>query len=291
MKKKWYFEKALPDTDHNYKIGFKVKREVFLKKSRYQEIRVLDTYGLGRILVLDGIVQLSEKYEFIYHEMLSHLPLISHPLPKKVLIIGGGDGGVLREVLKHPVKEVYLIELDKEIIDVSKRYLPFLDIKNSLKDKRVKLFFEDGNVFIKSNKNLFDIVIVDSTDPLGPSAVLFSKNFYQAAYNALAKKGIFITQSGNFIEQSAEIKNIYKKLKNLFPFVKIHRATVFDYELTDFSFALASKEKKLEKLNLKTIEKRFKNLRNYKGLRYYSPQIHFCSSVLPKFYKQELNLK
>ena len=291
MKEKWFFEEALPGTGQDYKIGLKVKREVFFKKSKYQNIEILETSGLGRILVLNGIVQLSEKYEFIYHEMLAHLSLFYCANTKKILIIGGGDGGVLRQVLKHPVREIYLVELDKEVVAISKKYLSFLDIKNSLKDKRVKLFFEDGVAFIKENKNFFDVIIIDSTDPSGPSTVLFSKNFYKAAYNALAKKGIFITQSGNFIEQFSEIQSAYKKLKDVFRSVKIHRAPVFDYQLTDFSFTLAAKEKDLEKFNLKTIEKRFKNLKNYQDLKYYSPQIHFCSGILPKFYSQRLNLK
>ena len=288
MKEKWFFEKALPNVPQNHRVGFRVKKRIFSRKDKYQDIEILDTFEMGRIFVLDGIVQLSENYEFIYHEMMSHLCLFSHPNPKNVLIIGGGDGGILREVLKHPVKRVDFVELDKTVVDVSKKYFPFLKIENSLKDKRVKLFFDDGAKFIKKKKNCYDAIIVDSTDPSEMSKVLFFKIFYQAIYSSLSAGGVFMTQSGNFIEQIPEIKRTNKKLKSIFPFVKVHRATVFDYELTEFSFILAAKNQNLKKFNPEDIERRFKSLKKCRDLKYYSPQIHFCSGVLPKFYQQKI---
>ena len=120
--KKWFFEKELPNVTQDYKIGWKLKKRVYSGRSKYQKIEILDTSGLGRIFVLDGILQLSEKYEFIYHEMISHLPLFYHNNPKRVLIIGGGDGGVLRQVLKHSLKEIFWAELDPKIMEISKKY-------------------------------------------------------------------------------------------------------------------------------------------------------------------------
>ena len=288
MAEKYFFEKKLPNTNQNYKIGFLLKKKVFSAKSKYHKIEVFDTYGMGKLLVLDGILQLSEKYEFIYHEMLSHLPLFKYPNVKKVLIIGGGDGGVLREVLKHPIKQVFLCDIDKKVSEVSKKYFPSLKLKNSLKDKRLKLVFEDGIKFVRNFKNYFDVIICDSTDPSELSKGLFSKKFYQNVCKALSCDGIFIAQAGNFIEQFSEIRNTYEKFKKIFFSVKIHRAPVFDYQLTDFSFILASKKKNLEKISLVQLEKRFKQ-KKLKGLRYYSPKIHFCSGILPKFYLQKLN--
>lgn len=285
---KWFFAKPVPGTKQDYKVGFRIKKRLFSGKSKYQKIEVFDTFGMGRMLVLDGIVQLSERYEFIYHEIISHLPLFYHPNPEKVLIIGGGDGGVLREVLKHPTREVFLAELDPKVIEISKIFLPFLKLERSLRDKRVKLCFEDGAVFVKKFKNFFDVIIIDSTDPVGPAQGLFSQKFYRAAYNALSKDGIFITQSGNFIDQFSEANSACKKMKSIFSSVRVHRATVFDYELTDFSFTLASKKIDLEKFNSKVIKKRFEKLRDSKGLKYYSSEIHFCSGILPKFYRQKL---
>jgi spermidine synthase len=285
MKKNWFFENPLPLTKEEIKIGFKIKRKIYSEKSQYQKIEILDTFAFGKILVLDGIIQLSQKYEFIYHEMISHLSLFSHPHPKRVLIVGGGDGGTLREVLKHDLKEVFLVEIDPKVMEVSKKYLSFLKLKNSLKRKNVKIFFENGANFIKEFKNFFDVIICDSTDPSGPSKVLFSEKFYKDVFNGLSKNGIFITQGGNFLQQIFEIKDCYKKLKKIFPFVKIHRAVVFDYQLTDFSFILASKGINFEKISLERIRKRFKKIE--KSLKYYSPEIHFSSGILPKFYKEK----
>jgi spermidine synthase len=289
MKENWFFESSLPQTEGDIKIGFKVRKKVYSGKSKYQKIEIFDTFALGRILVLDGIIQLSQNYEFIYHEMISHLPLFYHPNPQKVLIVGGGDGGVLREVLKHPLKEIFLVEIDPKIIEISKKYLPFLKLKSSLKEKNVKIFFDDGANFIKKFKSFFDVIICDSTDPSGSSRVLFAENFYKDVFDALSKNGVFITQSGNFLQQIFEIKNNYKKLKKFFLFVKIHRAAVFDYQLTDFSFILASKRIDFEKFNFKKIKKRFKNLeRSFGKLKYYSPEIHFSSGILPQFYKDKI---
>ncbi|XOB46575.1 MAG: polyamine aminopropyltransferase [Candidatus Nealsonbacteria bacterium] len=283
--KKWFFEKVLPKVVEDYKIGWKLKKRVYSKKSKYQKIEILDTFALGRIFVLDGILQLSEKYEFIYHEMISHLPLFYHPNPERILIIGGGDGGVLREVLKHSLKEIFWVELDSKVVEISKKYLSFLDIKNSLKQKKVKLFFEDGGTFIRKFKDFFDVIIVDSTDPAGPSLHLFQKRFYKNCFLALKKEGIFITQSGNFLDQLSEIKTVIKNLTPSFPYVKVHRIFTPDYQSSDFSFTLASKKINLEGFNIKKIEKRYKKI---KGLKYYSPKIHLASGILPKFYKEKL---
>ncbi|MFQ6049671.1 MAG: polyamine aminopropyltransferase [Candidatus Paceibacterales bacterium] len=284
-KNQWFFEKELPNVVQNYKIGWRIKKRVYSGKSKYQKIEILDTSGLGRIFVLDGIVQLSEKYEFIYHEMISHLPLFYHPSPKKILIVGGGDGGVLREVLKHSLKEVFFVELDPKVVEISKRYLPFLNLKNSLKQKKVRLFFGDGATFVKKFKNFFDVIIVDSTDPAGPSLSLFQKRFYQNSFSALKKEGVFITQSGNFLDQISEIKTAIKNLTLFFPYVKVHQIFTPDYQGSDFSFTLASKKINLEKFDIRKIAKRFKKI---KDLKYYSPEMHLTSGILPKFYQKKL---
>ena len=284
IKNQWFFERELPNTVQDYKIGWRLKKKVYSGKSKYQKIEILDTFGLGRIFILDGILQLSEKYEFIYHEMISHLPLFYHSNPQRILIIGGGDGGVLREVLKHSLKEIFWAELDQKVVEVSKKYLPFLNLKNSLKQKKVKLFLGDGATFIKKFKDFFDVIIVDSTDPKGSSLSLFQKNFYQNSFLALKKKGIFITQSGNFLDQISEIKTTLKNLKKSFPYVKVHRIFTPDYQGSDFSLILASKSIDLEKFDTKKAKKRFK----IKDLKYYFPEMHLASGILSKFYQKKL---
>ncbi len=281
MGNNWFFEKPLPGIPENLKIGFKVKRKVFSGRSPYQKIEVFDTFQFGRILVLDGIVQLSKSDEFIYHEMISHLPLLCHPNPKKILIIGGGDGGVIREVLKHPVREVNLVDIDKKVIEISQKYLPFVP-KKAFKDKRVKIFIEDGLLFIKKYKNYFDVIIIDSTDPNGPSLPLFTKNFYQDVSDSLKKNGIMVAQTGSFYLQLSQIKKIFKILKKIFPFVKIYWAPIPAYQSSAYIFISGSK-KNLDKIDFKKIKEKYKKL-NLKT-KYYSPEIHFASLVLPKIYR------
>lgn len=279
----WFFESPLPNTKPETKIGFKVKRKILSLKTS-QKIEVFDTFPLGRILVLDGILQLSEKYEFIYHEMITHLPIFSHPSAQRVLIIGGGDGGVLREALKHPIKEVYLVEIDRKILEVSEKFLPFLKLKNSLRDKRTKVIFQDGRKFVKRFKNFFDVIVVDSTDPLNLSLPLFQKRFYQNCYLALKKKGIFITQSGNFFDQVFEIKGTVRKLKEIFDEVRISHFFTPDYQGSDFSLTLGARKINPD-IKLEKLKERAKDI---KGLKYYSPYLHLASFVLPIFYQKKI---
>jgi len=278
----WFFESPLPQTKFEVKVGFKLKRKIFSSKSPYQKIEIFDTFPLGRILVLDGILQLSQKYEFIYHEMIAHLALFSHPCPQDVLIIGGGDGGALREVLRHPIKEVFLAEIDKKVLEVSKKFLPFLKLKNSLRDKRTKVLFENGVQTVKNFKNFFDVIIVDSPDPAGAALPLFQKKFYQNCYLALRERGVFITQSGNFFQQISEIRMISKRLKEIFGEIEISHFFTPDYQGADFSLTIAGKEINLE-IDLEELKKRTKKIKN---LKYYSPQVHLASFVLPLLYQK-----
>jgi len=284
-KNQWFFEETVPGILETIKPGIKIKKTIFSGRSLYQKLGVIDTLPFGRILVLDGIIQLSKVDEFIYHEMLTHPAMFYHQNPKKVLIIGGGDGGVLRETLKHPVKEVYLVDIDKKVIEISQEYLPFVS-KGAFKNKKAKIFIEDGIKFVKKYKNFFDVAIIDSTDPSGPSLGLFSKNFYQDISKALTKNGVLGIQSGCFFEQFFHLKKILEKLKNIFPSIKIHKACVPCLQCSnEYSFTVAGKSD-LRKVTLKDIKKRFKKLKL--NLGYYNPEIHFSSTVLPKYLKEKL---
>ena len=283
MKKNyWFVEKALPGISLDLRAHIRVKRKVASFKTPFQKGEILDTPRFGRILVLDGIVQLSEKDEFIYHEMITHIPLFSHPNPQKVLIIGGGDGGTLREVLKHPIKEATLVEIDKKVIEVSKKYLPFVS-GGAFKNKRAKVIIGDGVKFVKNcPPNFYDVVIIDSTDPSGPSSPLFSNKFYQDVFHVLTKKGLMITQSGTLWEQFFQIKKIFKDLKAIFPFVKLYRAAIPAYQDVEYGFMIGSKMN-LNKVKLRGIKERYRKL-NLKT-KYYSPEMHLASGVLPKIYQ------
>lgn len=284
-KSQWFFEETVPGILPSIKTGIKIKKKMFSGKSPFQKLEVYDTFPFGRILVLDGIIQLSEVDEFIYHEMLTHPAMFYHSDPQKILIIGGGDGGVLREVLGHPIQEVYLVDIDKKVIDVSQKYLPFVS-KGAFRNKKARIFVEDGIKFIKKFKNFFEVVIIDSTDPLGPSFGLFSKKFYQDVFKTLSKNGVLSIQSGCLFEQFRHLKKILKKIKKIFPFVKTHKACVPCLQCSnEYSFTVAAKFN-LANTTLKDIEKKFKKLSL--NLRYYRPEIHFASTVLPKYLEEKL---
>jgi spermidine synthase len=284
MKKEdWFLEGDLLGITSNVKMAVKVKKRISSFKTPFQKGEILDTFGMGRLLVLDGIVQLAEKDEFIYHEMITHLPMFSHPEPKKILVVGGGDGGVLREVLKHPIKEVDLVEIDKEIIEISKKYLPFIP-KKVFSDKKVKIFIEDGVKFVrKKEPGYFDIAIIDSTDPNNTSLPIFTQKFYRSVSRILADEGMMIIQSGTFWEQFRHVKKIYRDMKKVFPFVKIYRASIPSYLEAEYAFIIGSKKNVLENPDMEGMKRRYKKL----GLKteYYSPEIHQASGVLPRIYK------
>lgn len=284
-KNNWLFESSvIPYDDIDEKVGLKIKKKLYYDKSPYQKIEVYDTYSFGRILVLDGIFQTSEKDEFIYHEMLCHLPMFCCPNPKKVLIIGGGDGGALKEILKHPVEKVWLVEIDKKVIDISKKYLPSIS-KGAFKNKKVEVIIGNGLKFIKNHRNFFDIIILDLSDPWGPAKKLISLNFYRNVKRALNKKGVVSVQSGSITNQLKLVKIIYKNLKKVFPFVEIHQACVPLYQAGEYSFTIAS-NLSLKKINLVNLNKRFDELSL--KTKYYLPEIHQSSKVLPKFLKNFL---
>ena len=284
-KDEWFFEEngSLHDTTH-YTVGIRIKKKLFSGKSPYQRIDFYDSYDYGRILVLDGVVQLTEKDEFIYHEMLCQVPLFLQQKPKRVLIIGGGDGGSLREVLKHQVEKAYLVEIDKKIVELSKKYLPTVSQK-AFKDKRTEIVIADGIKFVKEYKNFFDLIILDLTDPTNVSKDLVSLKFYQEVREALKEKGIVSIQSGSFTCQEKLVISIYQKIKKLFPCVEIRKAVVPSYHAGEYSFILGSKAD-LTKISLKDIERKYKKLKL--NLKYYYPEIHFSSKVLPKYLQEKI---
>ena len=277
FKKKWFFEKALPGEPQFIIWGMAAGKEIFSGRSKYQKIEIFNNENLGRVLVLDGRVQLSTKYEFRYHEMLVHPAMIYHSNPEKVLIIGGGDGGALREMAKHPVKEIFLVDIDKEIIKISRKYLPSVS-SGAFNDKRLKIFIEDGLKFIKKFNNFFDIIIIDSTDPQGPSKKLFKIKFYRDIQRALRKEGIFAAQTGYYSDRWG--KEAVGGIKRIFSFSKVIRVFVDCFPLGEQTFCLGSKKVNFDKFGPKEVKEKYEKL-NLKT-RYYSPEIHFSSLVFPK---------
>lgn len=258
----------------NVGITFRVK-DVKKFKSKFQEIALLDTLEFGKMLVLDGLIQTTEKDEFIYHEMISHPAMFLHPNPEKVLVIGGGDGGTVREVLKHKsVKEVHLCEIDEEVILVAEKYLP--SISYQLKNPKVKIFIEDGNQFLEENKNSYDIIIMDNSDPIGASEVLFKAEFYEKVKRALKKGGIMVAQTESPILQKNYFKNAISEIKKIFKNVGVYLAYIPTYPSGMWSFSIAS-----EDIDIFNLDRELK----LEGidLRYFNSDIFKSLYVLPTF--------
>jgi spermidine synthase len=259
-----------------------VQRVVYEGSSDYQSICVLDTVPFGRALILDNILQTTEKDEFIYHEMLVHPSLVSLARLERVLIIGGGDGGSLRRVLEHSPREVVQVELDRAVVETCRRYLPQVS-GGAFDDPRLDLLFADGYEFVEKAREPFDAIIVDLTDPFppGPSLRLFSVGFYQAIRRILKEEGLIVTQSSSALLLTDELLSIYANLKAVFPLVRVYLAPVPSYPGVLWSFTLASAGNDPLALDEATVRQRLE-ARSISS-RYYSPQMHLASFALPSF--------
>lgn len=286
-KKKWFLETPFPGVRRCKRDLFFIQKEILRKKTKFQEVFIFSTPGFGKMLALDGIIQFSQLDEANYHETMAHTSLLSHPSPKKVLIIGGGDGGVLREVCRHKnLETIHLVEIDEEIPLICQKYLPFVS-NGAFKDKRMELFFEDGAKFVKEKKSFYDLIMVDSTDPVGPGKVLFEFDFYKDVYNALKKDGIAIFQAGPFLDLKNIINDSVNSLKRLFKYVCLLRLPMPSYSCgCEYCFILASKKYNPLKISKKTLNLRYKSrLNNPTSLKYYSPSVHLASLVIPSIWQ------
>jgi len=254
-------------------LTIKIKEKIIDVRSDYQHIQLFDTFDFGKMLVLDGKIQLSERDEPFYHEMLVHVPMLTHRNPKKVLIIGGGDGGSLREVLKHDPSEVVLVELDEMVVEISKKYLG-ID-KGAFNDSRVTIVFEDGFDFIMNCEDKFDIIIVDGTDPNLFSEHILSREFYKACKKI---SDVFVTQSQSPFIQTDYFKMIYENIRSVMD-VRVYINYVPLYPLGLWSYLIHS-----DKYPTKDeIERRY-HKRNIKTI-HYNPEIHIASFCLPNWLK------
>ncbi|NPA12530.1 MAG: polyamine aminopropyltransferase [Aquificae bacterium] len=264
-------------------VGFSVKVNWAKRvKSPYQEIVILDTVEFGKMLVLDGLVQTTERDEFIYHEMLAHPPMVLHKNPERVLVIGGGDGGTVREILQHPsVKEVHLCEIDEMVIQVSREYLP--SISSQLDNPKVKIFIQDGSKFLEERQNYYDVIIMDSSDPVGASQVLFSSEFYTKVKNSLREGGIMVAQTESPILQEEYFKNAYREISKVFKNVGVYLAYIPTYPSGMWSFTVASND-----VNIRDTGKNVGRVKELKT-KYFCDSIYNCLFALPKFVQQILN--
>lgn len=227
---------------HNMRIDYHIKEIVYSESSPYQHIMILDSYDFGRMLVLDDAIQTTALDGYIYNEMIAHIPLNIHPNPKNVLIIGGGDCGAAREVAKYPnIKRIDMVEIDEMVVKACKKHLP--EVSGNLSDSRVNFIFADGTAFVKEKRDyLYDVIIVDSSDPVGPAVKLFELEFYKDLYDNLNEDGLMVCQSESPIFYSEIMVNTYKRLNCLFPIVKMYMATVPTYPGGFWTFTMGSKK-------------------------------------------------
>ena len=256
-------------------LSFKIKRKLYGKRSKFQMVEVYETEKHGNLMALDGCYMVSTAEEFVYHDMLAHVPLFSHPNPERVLVIGGGDGGTVREVMRHKgVKEIDFVEIDDDVYTVSKKYFPAL-VKGLENDKRVNFKFGDGIKFVKEAKNKYDVILIDGTDPSEIAGGLFSTEFFKDVYNALKSDGIMTMQSEDPYYDADIIKNVQDRLRKIFKQVHLYLAFIPIYPSGMWSFSYASK---------KHDPRIIKNKKSKIGkCRYYTPELHKAAFVLPQF--------
>jgi len=276
----WFSEFHTPDVKHS----IRVQRHLYSHKSEFQQIDIYDTPEFGKVLTLDGNVMLTERDEFIYDEMITHVPMAVHPNVQDVLVIGAGDGGVVRELARYEsIRRIDLVEMDEQVLDACRRYLPGNACR--LDDDRVHIYFDNALRFIRRKHAQYDLIIVDSTDPFGPSEGYFTREFYGICYNALRDDGIMVNQQGSpFYHQDAEaMQRSHKRIVSTFPISRVYQAHIPTYAAGYWLFGFASKKyhpiddfdrDKWLALHLKT--------------NYYTVRLHTGAFFLPAFLERML---
>ena len=276
----WFTEKHTDDV----KFSIRIKEQLYTGESYYQKIDVFDSYEFGRFLTLDGFLMLTEKDEFVYHEMMVHVPMAVNPEIKNVLVIGAGDGGTIRELCRYDsIEHIDMVEIDSQVVDVCKKYLP--QTACSFDDERVHLFFEDGLKFVRRQKDFYDLIIVDSTDPFGPGEGLFTKEFYGNCFTALTDKGILTNQheSTYYDSYTDMVRRTHKRIGSVFPVAMVYQAHIPTYPSGHLLFGFASK-------NLHPVYDFDENKWNVLGLKtkYYNTELHKGCFALPNNVKEVL---
>lgn len=271
----WFYE----NHTQGYEVRWKITDILHNEKSAFQQISIMETLEFGRVMILDGALQVSEKDEFIYHEMIVHVPINTHPKPEKVLIIGGGDGGTLREVLKHQrVKKVDILEIDRRVVELSQQYFP--DLASSFNNPRAKVHFDDGVKFMASCHDQYDLIIVDSSDPVGPAIQLFSKEFYQNTFAALHSDGLLVVQSESPVFYPETFVNSYKNIKAIYKNAYVYLSAIPTYVSGPWSFTIGSK--RFNPLILSSDREQLN------GLKYYNDKAHEAAFALPQYISEML---
>jgi spermidine synthase len=269
-----------------YRQSLSVDELLYDSKTDVQHLQVFQNKRFGRVLTLDGVVQTTEGDEFIYHEMLTHVPLLAHGDARRVLIVGGGDGGMAREVLRHQsVKAVTMVEIDAGVVEFSKTYLPSLS-SGAFDDPRLDLVIADGADFMAKTSDAFDVIIIDSTDPIGPGEVLFTDSFYGHARARLADGGIMVTQNGVPFMQPDELSRTMRAFHHLFADWGCYIAGIPSYAGGPMAFGWGSQSTAGRQVSLEMLERRFAAAKI--DTRYYTPAVHKGAFGLPRYIEKLL---
>lgn len=264
-----------------YGQRFSMDKMLHEVRTEHQHLVIFENARMGRVMALDGVIQTTEADEFIYHEMLAHVPLFAHGAAKRVLIIGGGDGGMLREVCKHPeVEHITMVEIDDTVVQMCKTFLP-RHSDGAYDDARFTLVIDDGMNFVANTDQRFDVIISDTTDPIGPGEVLFSENFYQACHRCLNDGGILVTQNGTPFMQLDEVKTTAQRMRGLFADWHFYHAAVPTYIGGSMTFAWGAKQASSRQVPVEVLRERYQAA----GVktRYYNADIHVGAFALPQY--------
>jgi len=276
MNSKWFSESLYSD----FKQSFHIDEIVYEGRTEFQDVIIFRTQRFGHVLALDGIIQTTEADEFCYHEMITHIPLIAHGASKRVLIIGGGDGGTLREVLKHPVEKAVVVELDRTVVEICMRYLPTLS-EGAFDNPKTNLLILNGLDYVHETNEKFDTIIIDSTDPIGPGKALFSEDFYRNCSRCLNENGILVTQSGVTWMQSEVAHQTFKRLKNIFSDADLFLAQVPTYGAGFMTFGWGCNNKNSKTVSQDNLNKRISRLNL--NTKYYNSSVHTGAFLLPGY--------
>ncbi|MEX2648829.1 MAG: polyamine aminopropyltransferase [Alphaproteobacteria bacterium] len=265
----------------DFRTTYRADKVLHEESSEHQHLVLFENATFGRMLVLDGAIQTTEKDEFIYHEMLAHLPILAHGRVRRVLIIGGGDGGMLEEVLKHrAIERVVMVEIDPSVIAFSKRHLRSI-CGAAFDDPRAQVVIADGARFVAESAERFDLVIVDSTDPIGPGAVLFTEAFYRGCHRVLNPGGVLVTQNGVPFLQAAELVGSLAAFRRIFRDSGCYLATIPTYTGGPMAFGWACDDPELRRVPIETLSARFAAAGV--ATRYYTPDVHVAAFALPRY--------
>lgn len=264
-----------------YAQSFEVERVLYRDKTEHQDLIIFENPTFGRVMALDGIIQVTTRDEFVYHEMMTHVPILAKGDVTDVLIIGGGDGGILREVLRHKtVARVTMVELDRSVVDLCQKHFPSISA-GAFDDPRTHLIISDGVKFVAETDQRFDVVIVDSTDPVGPGAVLFTESFYADCHRVLKTGGVLVTQNGVPFFQGDEVTNTYRRMSKSFADTAFYTAVVPTYIGGFMTLGWGCDDAAVRRVDLPTLQQRYAAAAIQ--TRYYSPEMHQAAFALPPF--------